>query len=88
MIESRSSRYRAYMLRFWQVRDHLSEGPAVWRFSLEDPLTGERRCFADVHNLAAFLQSATSAVGKHSPGSAESGPSAGERGSEATERMR
>lgn len=41
--------YRAFLLRLWQVRG------AQWRASIEDPHTGERRSFASVELLAAFL---------------------------------
>ncbi len=41
--------YRAYLLRLWQVRG------THWRASIEDPHTGERRMFASVELLAAFL---------------------------------
>jgi hypothetical protein len=44
--------YHAYLLRLWQA----SEGEAVmWRALLEDPRTGERRGFADLDSLFAFL---------------------------------
>jgi hypothetical protein len=49
---SESRRYQAYLLRLWQA----SEGEAVmWRALLEDPRTGERRGFADLDSLFAFL---------------------------------
>ena len=47
-----SSRYQAYLLRLWLTGD---DDTAVWRASLEDPRTGERRGFADVDSLLAFL---------------------------------
>jgi hypothetical protein len=43
--------YRAHLLRYW--REHQS--PSAWRFSLEDVRTGERRGFADLDALIAFL---------------------------------
>jgi hypothetical protein len=47
-----TQRYRAYLLRLWQT----SEGEAAaWRALLEDPRTGERRGFADLNGLFAFL---------------------------------
>ena len=45
-------RYQAYLLRLWLAGD---DDAAVWRASLEDPRTGERRGFADVDGLLAFL---------------------------------
>lgn len=45
-------RYQAYLLRLWLAGD---DDAAVWRASLEDPRTGERRGFADMDSLLAFL---------------------------------
>ncbi len=45
--------YHAYLLRLWRTGDGDS---AVWRVLLEDPHTGERRGFADLNSLIAFLQ--------------------------------
>ncbi|MBN1661720.1 MAG: hypothetical protein JXA93_25225 [Anaerolineae bacterium] len=50
--------YHSYLLRFWAVRGKV-ELPAVWRFSLTDPHTGERQGFADLEALVAFLQDQT-----------------------------
>jgi hypothetical protein len=42
--------YRAYLLRVWRT-------PEVhWRASLEDPHTGERRAFATLAQLVAYLE--------------------------------
>ena len=46
-------RYLAYLLRLWSVLS--DEGP-VWRASVEDPHTGERRGFGSVEQLVAFLE--------------------------------
>lgn len=48
------TRYRSYLLRLWA-----EGGDTVWRFSLEDPRTGERRGFADLAELTAFLAGET-----------------------------
>ena len=45
--------YVAYLLRFWQMSSGAS---AVWRASLDDPRTGERKGFADLASLFAFLR--------------------------------
>lgn len=50
--ETKSLRYASYLLRLWQERD---EDAAIWRFSLDDPRTGERVGFADVETLLRFL---------------------------------
>ena len=44
--------YLAYMLRLWRV--DTGEG-AAWRASVESPHTGERRGFASLDALFAFL---------------------------------
>ncbi len=43
----------AFLIRLWQVR---SEGKMLWRGSLEDAHTGEKRGFGDPAGLFAFLQ--------------------------------
>ncbi len=42
--------YRAYLLRLWLTPE------AKWRASIEDPHTGERRAFATLAQLVAFLE--------------------------------
>jgi hypothetical protein len=46
--------YVSYLLRLWRTG---SRKKAVWRASLEDPLTGERQGFASLKELVAFLES-------------------------------
>ena len=53
----RPSRYHAYLLRIWQ---EAASETAVWRFSLEDPSSGQRVGFADLAALVAFLHQQTS----------------------------
>ena len=45
--------YVAYLLRLWQVGSGAS---IVWRASLDDPSTGERKGFANLESLFAFLR--------------------------------
>ncbi len=45
--------YMAYLLRLWQAE---VRPQPVWHASLEDPHTGERRGFADLKSLWAFLE--------------------------------
>ena len=52
MTEQR--RYRAYLLRLWQADG--DDGRPVWRAALEDARIGERRGFADLARLCAFLK--------------------------------
>ena len=56
-------RYRAYLLRLWQVDG--DDGHPVWRAALEDARTGERRGFADLARLCAFLEEQTSSNTRH-----------------------
>jgi hypothetical protein len=48
--------YHAYILRLWQERSASPAHPAVWRFSLEDTHTRQRRGFGDLAKLVGFLQ--------------------------------
>ncbi len=54
-ILGEAPRYRAYLLRCWAEHGPSAPAPAVWRYILEDPHTGERRGFADLAALLAFL---------------------------------
>ena len=51
--------YLSYLLRLWQVE---SKGRLVWRASLEDARTGERRGFASIDALLGFLREQTDVV--------------------------
>jgi hypothetical protein len=51
--------YRVYVLRSWQEGHPSCGAPAVWRFSLEDPTTRQRRGFADLESLMRFLAAET-----------------------------
>ena len=50
-------RYRAYLLRLWQAQG--DDGRPIWRAALEDAPSGERRGFADLAELCAFLETQT-----------------------------
>ena len=50
-------RYRAYLLRLWQAQG--DDGRPIWRAALEDVRGGERRGFADLAGLCAFLEAQT-----------------------------
>jgi hypothetical protein len=63
-------RYVSYLLRLWQAEQG---GALVWRASLEDAHTGERRGFATLAELYAFLEQATAAVSEWEPRSTKSG---------------
>jgi len=49
-------RYFSYLLRLWETKD---EGQHVWHASLEFPATGERRGFASLEELFAYLDAET-----------------------------
>ncbi len=51
-----TSPLRAYLLRFWKVSSANPQHAPTWRFSLEDPHSGEKFGFADLEALLAFLQ--------------------------------
>jgi hypothetical protein len=48
--------YQSYLLRLWRTS---SRGKLAWRASLESAQTGERRGFADLASLFAFLEQQT-----------------------------
>lgn len=52
-METETSTYQAYMLRFWAVQD--SSGLSC-RISLENPHDGQRRYFPNLNALIAFLR--------------------------------
>jgi hypothetical protein len=49
----RRKKSQSYLLRLW-VED--TNGKQVWRISLEDPFSGERRGFASRRDLCAYLE--------------------------------
>jgi hypothetical protein len=55
-MRKRPPRYQVYLLRRWEERSQHLDGPAVWRFSLEDPERGRRWGFASLAELVAFLE--------------------------------
>ncbi len=66
-------RYCAWLLRCWEVRGPGPGPPMAWRCSLEDPHTGERRGFASLEALVAFLQ-AELALGCDAPPAGDPSP--------------
>ena len=58
-MSEKPRRYLSYLVRLWQAS---SGGELVWRASLEDPHTGERRGFACLEALFAFLRQQTGTV--------------------------
>lgn len=53
-IQPKPAHYRSFLLRLWEDSDS-----QTWRFSLEDPHTGERRGLANLDKLLGFLKEVT-----------------------------
>lgn len=49
-------RYHSFLIRFWQERAGDGLAPPVWRFSLEEPRTGERLAFASLDAVVEVLR--------------------------------
>ncbi len=59
LIVDQPPRYCSYLLRCWEERTQHRERPRVWRYSLENPHTGERRGFPSIDALLTFLRAET-----------------------------
>jgi hypothetical protein len=55
-IFDKPPRYRSYVLTFWEERSHDSDTPVIWRFSLQDPRTGQRLGFASLEEMVGFMR--------------------------------
>jgi hypothetical protein len=58
-VSEKQPRYLSYLLRLWQVENR---GQLVWRASVEDSRTSERRGFASVNALLSSLREQTDVV--------------------------
>ena len=67
--------YLSYVLRLWKTK---SEHEGIWRASLQDPHTGERKGFANLKDLFTFLEQETG----HRAGD-KAAPKADEKGGDA-----
>ena len=74
LILGRPPQYCAYLLRCWETSDRGSDLLPAWRYSLEDPHSGERRGFASFEALVAHLRAD---LGLDAPEPAETAPAAG-----------
>jgi hypothetical protein len=54
--------HHSFILSCWLESGPLPESPAVWRFSLENPRTAERRGFSEIGDLVNYLQGWTAAL--------------------------
>ncbi|TAH48087.1 MAG: hypothetical protein EYC68_22295 [Chloroflexota bacterium] len=68
---SRNPGYRSFLVRMWIEHSSTHAENAVqestWRFSVEDPRTGERRGFSRFANVIDFLQGQMSSQANNSP---------------------
>ncbi len=55
-FEKRPLRHYSFILSLWTEGGALTNAPPVWRFSLEDPHTAERRGFKDLAELLHYLE--------------------------------
>jgi hypothetical protein len=65
-VSEEGRRYVSYLLRLWEVR---SNDGLIWRASLERANTGERRGFASLVDLYAFLEQVTASANEDRPDS-------------------
>ncbi len=63
-IDQDQPRYVSYLLRLWQTQH---AGALVWRASLQSAHTGERRGFASLAELTAFLEQETAPLDEGKP---------------------
>lgn len=70
----RPPHYQSYLLTLWQERSLDPSLPAVWRFRLEDPHTGQRRGFADLEALVVALKDEMAGAETGGEGSWKSAP--------------
>jgi hypothetical protein len=52
-VSTKQPVYLSYLLRLWRTP---TAGEAAWRASLENPQTGERRGFASLDAMVAYLR--------------------------------
>jgi hypothetical protein len=56
-IPQKAARYLSYVVRCWQEPSvHAGRETRVWRFSVQDPRTNQRRGFATLEALLVALQ--------------------------------
>jgi hypothetical protein len=54
-LVQKPSRRSVYFLTIWQERPGETDRPAVWRYSLEDVHTGQKRGFGSLEQMLVFL---------------------------------
>lgn len=63
----RPLQYHSFILILWTEGGALPNAPPVWRISLQDPRTSERRGFKDLAELVRFLDGWTAVPPEESP---------------------
>jgi len=63
----RPFQYHSFILSLWTEGSALPNAPPVWRYSLEDPHTDQRRGFKDLAELMRFLQVWTAVSPEETP---------------------
>lgn len=63
----RPLRHQSFILSLWQEAEATADNSAVWRFSLENPQTSERRGFTEIAGLLNFLNEWTAVSPKELP---------------------
>jgi hypothetical protein len=66
-MDNRPFQYHSFILSLWAEGGALPNAPPVWRFSLEEPHTGQRRGFKDLAELMRFLQVWTAVPPEETP---------------------
>ncbi len=66
-LGKRPLRYHSFILTLWTEGGALPNAPPVWRISLQDPHTSERRGFKDLAELVRFLEGWTANPPDESP---------------------
>lgn len=66
-LGKRPLRYYSFILSLWMESGPLPHAPPVWRISLEDPHSSERRGFKDLAELLRFLEEWTAGPPEKTP---------------------
>jgi hypothetical protein len=66
MKDGQQTNYHAYLLRLWRDGDKMP-----WRATLENPHSGERRGFASLAHLFAYLETHTHSLVESPPNSGD-----------------
>lgn len=66
-MAKRPFNYRSFILTLWTEGSALPNAPPVWRISLEDPHSSERRGFKDSVELLRFLEAWTAVPPEERP---------------------